>query len=59
MEIIFLIAGHTKLICDRRFKDMKKDCHREQIFSLVSLVKLMNKSDKVNATIVSHKDFSD
>ena len=59
VEIIFLIAGHTKNICDRRFKDMKKDCHKEQIFSLVTLVKLMNKSDKVNAVIVSHKDFFD
>ena len=59
VEIIFLIAGHTKNICDRRFKDMKKDCHKEQIFSLVTLVQLMNKSAKVNAVIVSHEDFFD
>ena len=57
VEIIFLIAGHTKNICDRRFKDMKKDCHKEQIFSLVTLVQLMNKSAKVNADIVRHEDF--
>ena len=55
--ITFLIAGHTKTICDQRFKDMKKDCHKEQIYLLVALVRLMNKSDKVNAVIVSHKAF--
>ena len=57
VEITFLIAGHTKNICDQSFKDLKKDCHQEQIYSLIALVRLMNKSDKVNAIIVTHKDF--
>ena len=38
---MFLVAGHTKNICDRRFKDMKKECHNKDIISLCHLVDLM------------------
>ena len=50
VEIIFLIAGHTKNICDRRFKDLEKELHKSDIFSMRKLLELMNNSDKVKAT---------
>ena len=49
VEIMFLIASHTKNICDRRFKDLKKALHKADIFSMVKLLKLMNQNDKVKA----------
>ena len=55
----FLIAGHTKNICDRRFKDMKRDCRKMDVYSMETLVKLMNKNDKVNDIQVTYKEFSD
>ena len=47
VEVGFFIAGHTKNVCDRLFKDLKKDCHKADIFSLKVLVTLMNNNDKV------------
>ena len=49
VKIMFLIAGHTKNICDRRFKHLKKALHKADIFSMVKLLKLINESDKVKA----------
>ena len=40
VEVVFLVAGHTKNICDRRFKDMKKECHNKDIISLSHLIDL-------------------
>jgi hypothetical protein len=31
IEVVFLIAGHTKNICDRRFKDFKKNFHPRNV----------------------------
>ena len=59
VEILFLKAGHTKNICDRRFKDMKKDCHNMDIFSMKTLITQMNKSEYVNTIPVTHCDFFD
>ena len=37
-QVVFLVAGHTKNVCDRRFKDMKKDCHKTDIISILHLI---------------------
>ena len=57
VKVVFLIAGHTKNVCDRLFKDLKKDCHKADIFSLKELVKLMNNNDKVTCMDVTHANF--
>ena len=56
--VVFLIAGHTKNICDRRFKDMKKDCHHSDIFSLSKQLALM-KGPHVTPIKVTSDDFKD
>ena len=55
--VLFLIAGHTKNICDRRFKDVKKECHHSDIFSMTKLIELMNRSEHVIAILVTHEVF--
>ena len=57
VKIVFLIAGHTKNIADRLFKELKKDCHKSDIFDMVTLVKLMDGSEFVNCFKVSHETF--
>lgn len=41
IEIVFLIAGHTKNICDRRFKDAKHNFHKRNVYSIADLVEIM------------------
>ena len=57
VNIIFLIAGHTKNIADRLFKELKKDCHKSDIFSMSNLIDLMNNSDSVKCFNVTHESF--
>ena len=38
VEIIFLITGHTKNICDRRFKDLKCNFHTRNVYTFDSLM---------------------
>ena len=57
VNVIFLIAGHIKNNCDRLFKDLKKDCHKSDIFQMDTLINLMNKSDNVKCFNVTHDSF--
>ena len=41
MEIIFLITGHTKNICDRRFKDLKQNFHHRNVYTFKQLTAVM------------------
>ena len=34
VEIIFLIMGHTKNMCDRRFKDLKNKFHHRNVYTM-------------------------
>ena len=57
VHVIFFIAGHTKHICDRLFKDLKKDYHKSDIFQMDTLINLMNKSDNVKCFNSTHDSF--
>jgi hypothetical protein len=41
VEIIFLITGHTKNICDRRFKDLKYNFYTRYVYTFYSLIDVM------------------
>ena len=41
VEIIFLITGHTKNICDRRFKDLKQNFHHRNVYTFKQLTAVM------------------
>ena len=58
VQVVFLVAGHTKNICDRRFKDMKKECHNKDIISLSHLIDLM-RGPFVTPIKVTSDDFKD
>ena len=46
VEIIFLIMGHTKNICDRRFKDLKNQFHHRNIYTMTQLVKTLSEGNQ-------------
>ena len=37
VEVIFLVMGHTKNICDHRFKDLKKHFHHRNVYTFDQL----------------------
>lgn len=47
VNIIFLIVGHTKNVCDRRFNNLKHAYHKSQVFNLSDATKVCNKSKYV------------
>lgn len=65
IEIVFLIAGHTKNICDRRFKDAKHNFHKQNVYSMDDLIDVMKQgvggeveNDYVSVHEVYPQDFS-
>jgi hypothetical protein len=44
VNMIFLVVGHTKNVCDRRFNNLKHDYHKSQVFSLDQAVSVLDKS---------------
>ena len=61
VQIIFLIMGHTKNICDRRFKDLKKIFHHRNVYSFPQLTQVLSECNKdyVSVIPVTTKDFFD
>ena len=41
VEIVFLIAGHTKNICDRRFKDLKMNFHPKNVYTFNQMIEVL------------------
>ena len=58
VKILFLVTDHTKHVCDRIFKDIKRSCRKMDIFSIEVLVQKMNRSDKMNVHHVTYTYFS-
>ena len=50
VEIIFLITGHIKNVCDRRFKDLKNNFHHRNVYSFEQLIGVMKegKNNEIN-----------
>lgn len=66
VEVIFLVMGHTKNICDRRFKDMKMGFHNKNVYTYKQLLSILaegkiseDKNKYVDIISVDHNDFYD
>ena len=57
VEIIFLVCGHTKNICDRLFKELKRDFHHKNIYNIDHMLCALNISRQVTSMLVTSKDF--
>jgi hypothetical protein len=47
VNIIFLITGHTKNVCDRRFNNLKHKYHKSQVFTIDQAVEVCSQSQFV------------
>ena len=47
VNMVFLVVGHTKNVCDRRFNDLKRTYHNSQVFTLAEAVNVLSKSAHV------------
>ena len=47
VNMVFLVVGHTKNVCDRRFNDLKRTYHNSQVFTLSQAVDVLSKSPYV------------
>ncbi len=59
MNLIFLVKGHTKNLCDRAFNLLKIEYHNKNIYSTEELMKVLNTHDQVKAIKVDDSDFHD
>ena len=58
VEIIFLVCGHTKNICDQKFKELKRGFHHKNIYTMSQLINVLNISSQVTALLCSSTNFS-
>ena len=49
VELVFLVCGHTKNVCDRMFKELKQKFHHKNVYTMGQLMDVLNYSPKVNA----------
>jgi hypothetical protein len=42
VNMIFLVVGHTKNVCDQRFNNLKQEYHRSQVFTLSQAVEVLD-----------------
>jgi hypothetical protein len=47
VNMTFLVVGHTKNVCDRRFNNLKHDYHRSQVFTIDQAVEVLSRSKYV------------
>jgi hypothetical protein len=60
VNMLFLVVGHTKNACDRRFNNLKIFYHNSQVFSLDDAVGCLSKSKYVTVWKVNaHEDWRD
>jgi hypothetical protein len=59
VNFIFLIVGHTKNACDRRFNNLKLLYSKSQCFSLHDMFEVLSKSKYVTIWQVEDGDFKD
>lgn len=57
VNFIFLIVGHTKNACDRRFNNVKKQYHKSNVYTFDMCVELCNQSEHVDIWKVEDGDF--
>ena len=59
INLIFLVKGHTKNMCDRMFNSMKHRYHHRNIYTLEETYKILNLDDNVTVNPITLKDFYD
>ena len=59
INLIFLVKGHTKNMCDRMFNTMKQRYHRRIIYTLEDTYKILNLDEKVTVHPTTFKNFYD
>jgi hypothetical protein len=47
VNMLFLVVGHTKNVCDRRFNNLKQEYHRSQVFTIDQAVGILGRSKHV------------
>ena len=52
VEIIFLIMGHTKNICDRRFKDLKNKFHHRNVYTRKQLIDTLSSDNEKYVKVI-------
>ena len=57
IEIVFLVCGHTKNICDLMFELLKHKCHDQKIMTFPKLIDVLNFSPQVNCIETNRADF--
>jgi hypothetical protein len=59
VNFIFLVVGHTKNACDRRFNDVKRIYNKSNIYTFDMCVEICNKSEHCSILPVDDGDFYD
>lgn len=59
VNLIFLVKGHTKNICDRTFNLLKLEYHNKNIYSTEELMEVLDTHDQVTAIKVDETDFNE
>jgi hypothetical protein len=59
VNLIFLVKGHTKNMCDRAFNLLKLEYHNKNIYSTEELMNVLNIHPQVTAIKVDESDFHD
>ena len=59
VNLIFLVKGHTKNLCNQAFNLLKMEYHNKNIYSTDELMKVLNMHDQVTAIQVDESNFHD
>ena len=59
INLIFLVKGHTKNMCDRMFNSMKSRYHHRNVYTLKDTFRILNLDDNVTVYPTSSTDFYD
>ena len=57
VEAVFLVCVRTQNICDRLFKQLKRDFHHKNVYTMGQLMNVCNISDTVTPVLCTSKDF--
>ena len=59
INLIFLVKGHTKNMCDRMFNSMKSRCQHRNVYTLNDTFRILNLDDTVTVYPTSSTNFYD
>ena len=59
VEAVFLVAGHTKNVCDRLFKELKRGFHYKNVYTMNQLMSVCNISGSITPIQCTSNNFFD